>query len=438
MSTSSTAAPGQATRGTDAAPVLIVGGGIAGLATALSLQARGVRCTVLEAAREIVPLGVGINLLPHGVRVLTELGLADALAQVAVATRAIEYRTLDGRLIHREPRGADAGMPFPQFSVHRGNLHAVLYRAVLERCGADAVRAGARFVDAVQDDQGVVAQFEDRRQGGMLTLRAEVLVAADGILSAVRARLRPDEGPPRPSGITMVRGLTWARPMLDARTMLVVGVHERKAVLYPVRAPRRDGLQLVNWVAEHGERFGDDSIGLGDWNRPTDRAAVLPLFEDFRYDFADVPALIRASEVCLSYPMVDRDPVDTWVVGRIALIGDAAHPMYPIGANGSSQAVLDAEAIAQCIAAQPRDLPAALQAFQAARLAPANAVVLANRERGPERLLQLARERLAQGPVPEGEPLLSREVVESVTQDYRRTAGFESEALKAMAGRPRG
>lgn len=420
----------------DDAPVLVVGAGIAGLTAALGLRARGIRCSVMEAAREIVPLGVGINVLPHGVRVLTELGLADALAEVAVETRAVEYRTRDGRLIHADPRGRHAGLPFPQYSVHRGNLHTILYRALLGRHGDDAVRAGARLLDWTQDAGGVTARFEDRRRGGEFVCRAAALVGADGILSAVRARMRPGEGAPRASGIDMYRGLTWARPMLDGRTMVIAGVHECKAVLYPVRAPRRDGLQLINWVAERGERFGEPR-GYGDWNRPADPAAIAPMFDTFRLNFVDVPALVRAAEVCLAYPMVDRDPVDAWVDGRVALMGDAAHPMYPIGANGSSQAILDGEAIAECVAAQPADLPAALKAYQARRLAQANAVVLANRERGPEKLLQLADERLAAGVVPEGEPLLGADEIDAVTLGYRRTAGFEREALAALADRPR-
>jgi 2-polyprenyl-6-methoxyphenol hydroxylase-like FAD-dependent oxidoreductase len=417
------------------APILIVGAGIAGLAAALGLWARGVPCTVLESAREVVPLGVGINLLPHGVRVLAELGLADAVAEVAVETRAIEYRARDGRLIHSDPRGRHAGMPFPQYSIHRGNLHTVLYRALRERHGDDTVRAGARLLDWTADGDAVRVRLEDRRRGGERSLRAAALVGADGLMSAVRARMRPDEGPPRDSGIDMFRGLTWARPILDGRSMVIAGVHECKAVLYPVRAPRRDGLQLINWVAERGERFGEERV-IGDWNRPADPAEVAPMFEALRFDFADVPALIRAAEVCLAYPMVDRDPIDAWVDGRVALVGDAAHPMYPIGANGSSQALLDAEAIAECIAAQPDDLPAALQAYQARRLERANAVVLANRERGPEKLLQLADERLAAGGVPAGAPPLGADEIDTVTRGYRRTAGFERETLEAMAGRP--
>ena len=416
--------------------VLIVGGGIAGLATALGLHARGVDCLVAESGREILPLGVGINLLPHGGRALTELGLAPALADVAIETRAIEYRASDGRLIHSDPRGRHAGMPFPQLSIHRGNLHAVLFRALLERHGQGAVVTGARLVGLERRGDFVHAVFEDRRRGGTLRVDAEAVIGADGILSAVRAALRPDEGPPRGSGILMYRGLTWARPMLDGRTMVVAGVHERKAVLYPVRPPRRDGRQLLNWVAEIGERFGADAP-VGDWNRPVAREAAAVRFEACRWDFADVPALIRAAEVCLSYPMADRDPIDAWVDGRIALVGDAAHPMYPIGANGSSQALLDAEAIAECIAARPRALPDALLDYQSRRLAAANAVVVANRERGPERLLQLADARLAAGPVPDGEPLLDAATIDAVTLGYRRVAGFEREALEAMASRPR-
>jgi 2-polyprenyl-6-methoxyphenol hydroxylase-like FAD-dependent oxidoreductase len=419
-------------------PIVVVGAGIAGLVAALGLRARGVDCVVMEAAREIVPLGVGINLLPHGVRVLTELGLADALASVAVETRAIEYRTRDGRLIHADPRGRHAGLPFPQWSIHRGNLQAVLYRALVERHGEDAVRPGARLLGLERRGGFVHACFEDRRRGGELRVDARALVGADGVLSRVRAALRPGEGPPRGSGVVMYRGLTWARPVLDARTMVVAGVHEKKAVIYPVRAPRRDGLQLVNWVCEHGERFGDDTVA-GDWNRPVDREAVAALFDDYRFDFVDVPTLVRAAEPCLQYPMVDRDPIDAWVEDRVALIGDAAHPMYPIGANGSSQAILDAEAIAECIAAAPQALPQALAAYQARRLEAANAVVLANRARGPEQLLQLADARLAAGAAHAAgadAPLLDAATIEAVTLGYRRTAGFERETLEAMAGRP--
>jgi 2-polyprenyl-6-methoxyphenol hydroxylase-like FAD-dependent oxidoreductase len=419
-------------------PVLIAGGGIAGLATALGLRARGIDCLVAEAAREIVPLGVGISVLPHGVRVLAELGLADALAEAAVETRAIEYRTRDGRLIHADPRGRQAGWPFAQLSIHRGHLHAVLHRALRERHGDEAIRCGLRLAGLDQRGDTVHAVFDDRRRGGTLRIDAGAVIGADGVRSAVRAALHPDEGPPRDSGILMYRGLSWARPMRDGRTMVIAGTHAHKVVLYPVRAPRRDGLQLINWVAETGEPSGGAApAGVGDWNRAADREAVASRFADARFDFADVPALVRAAEVCLSTPMVDRDPIAAWVDGRVALIGDAAHPMYPIGANSASQALLDAEALAECIARRPRDLPAALAAFQAQRLAVANAVVLANRERGPEQLLDLAEARLAAGAPADGEPLLAAATIDAVLRGYRRTAGFEREALVALAGRPR-
>jgi 5-methylphenazine-1-carboxylate 1-monooxygenase len=406
--------------------IVVVGAGIAGLTLALSLHARGIACRVMESAREIRPLGVGINLLPHGTRVLTELGLGDALADVAVATRALEYRARDGRLIHSDPRGMAAGMPFASYSIHRGDLHAILHQALLERCGAGAVVAGARLLGYEQSDERVTARFEDRRAGGERLVRASALVGADGILSTVRAGLYPSEGPPRSAGIDMWRGLTWAPPFLDGRTMVIAGVHECKVVVYPVRRRLRDGLQLINWVAEHGERFGVPRR-YGDWNDAADPSAFVERFAAYRFDFLDVPALIRACDACFAYPMVDRDPVQRWVEGRVALIGDAAHPMYPIGANGASQAILDAEALAECLASAPGDPAGALRAFERRRLAKANAVVLANRERGPEKLLQMADERLA----------LTRAEIDAVTLAYRRVAGFERDELRSMAGRPR-
>ena len=415
-----------------AEPILIVGAGIAGLATALALQRRGIDCVVAEAAREIVPLGVGINLLPHGVRVLAGLDLLPALAEVSVELRALEFRTAAGRRIHRDPRGRHAGLPWPQLSIHRGNLQEVLYRSVRQRHGEAVVRCGLRLQTFESSTQGVTAVFEDRRQGGTLRLHTPLLIGADGVLSRVRSLLRPQEGPPRPSGIMMARGLTWAAPIGDGGTMVIQGTASHKAVLYPIRPPRADGKQLINWVLESAVPFGpQETGGLADWNRPLDPQPVAALFEDLAAEDFDLPALVRVAERCLAYPMVDRDPIPTWVTDRVALMGDAAHPMYPIGANSASQALLDAAALAQAIAALPEDLPGALQAYQEQRLPQANAVVQANRAEGPEALLALAAQRLAQGPVAEGETLLPADTIAQILGDYQRIAGFAPEALGA-------
>lgn len=416
-------------------PIVVVGGGIAGLAAALALRALGVECRVAEAAREIVPLGVGLSVLPHGARVLHRLGLADAITPVAVEILRTEYRDDAGRLLHAEACGRAAGLPFPQWSLHRGNLYAVLVRVLRERHGESVLRAGARLLALTPQADRVRARFEDRRHGGDFEWEADAIVGADGILSSVRAALHPGEGSPRATGTVLVRGLTWGRPVGDGHTALVLGAPGRVVSVSPVRRPGRDGRQLIGWVAALDARAGGDAV-VGDWNRAVDRARIAPRFEGLRCEGLDVAAMIGAAEVCLSYPEVDRDPLDAWVDGRIALIGDAAHPVLPVGDNGASQALLDAEAIAECIAARPGQVPRALAEFQARRLAPANALVLANRERGPERLLGLARDRLVAAPAAEGGSLLPREAVDAVMGGYRRTAGFEREALEAMAARP--
>ncbi len=418
-----------------ARPIVVVGGGIAGLATALALRALGVDCRVAESAREIVPLGVGLSVLPHGTRVLHRLGLADAIVPVAVEILRTEYRDEAGRLLHAEACGRAAGLPFPQWSLHRGNLHAVLVRALRERHGDDVLRAGARLLALAPQADHVRARFEDRRHGGDFDWEADAVIGADGILSAVRATLQPGEGEPRATGTVLVRGLTWGRPIGDGHTALVLGAPGRVVSVAPVRPPGRDGRQLLGWVAALDARAGGDAVA-GDWNRAVDRARIAPRFEGLRCAGLDVSALIGDAEVCLSYPEVDRDPLCAWVDGRIALIGDAAHPVLPVGDNGASQALLDAEAIAECIAARPGEVPRALAEFQARRLAPANALVLANRARGPERLLQQARDRRAAAPASAGEALLPSESVDAVMGDYRRTAGFDREALEAMAAWP--
>lgn len=372
--------------------VIVAGAGIGGLATALALHAEGFEVEVFEAAQQILPLGVGINLLPHASVILAELGLMDALAAQGVATRELVYFNRLGQRIWGEPRGVLAGHPWPQISMPRGALQSTLLAAVVERLGAARVVCERRLAGFEQEGGKVVAKFADAT-GAIFTAAGDILVAADGIHSAARATFYPDEGPPTYSGRILWRATTLAQPFLTGASMIMAGHQDQKFVAYPIAAPRADGLQLINWIAEL--RIAQ-SLRREDWNRRGALADFLPRFEDWRFDWLDAPGLIRGAEAVYEYPMVDRDPLPRWTHGAVTLLGDAAHPMYPIGSNGASQAILDARALARALAAaaSPQE---GLAAYEQARLAPTAAIVMANRGNGPEQCMQLAQERAPDG-----------------------------------------
>ena len=400
--------------------IAIVGGGIGGLTLALALHQVGISSRAYEAAPELKPLGVGINLLPHAMRELIELGLGAALERVAVATREAVFCNRFGQFIRREPRGRAAGYAWPQLSIHRADLHAVLAAAV-----GDALVLGAKCVGVEQDADGVILKFKD---GG--NARADAAIGCDGFHSVVRKYLHPAEGPLAYQGINMWRGMTRARPFLTGASMLVGGWLEvGKLVVYPVRdAIDGEGRQLINWVAE----IQSPGNVMQGWNRPGRLADFLPAFADWRFDWLDCAALLRAAESVLEYPMVDREPLPFWTRGRVTLLGDAAHPMYPRGSNGAGQAILDARTLAGCLKRE-RDVPAALRAYEAARLAPANEVVLANRTSGPDSLLREVHRRTGDRPFGRIEDVMSEAEMGAIVENYQRIAGFEREALEQRA-----
>lgn len=364
--------------------IIISGGGIGGLTAALALQARGHEVTVLEAVREPRPLGVGINLLPHAVAVLDGLGLLPALREMAVETSALVFANRHGQPIYRDPRGLAGGYSHPQFSIHRGELQMRLWA---EASAKVTVLGGQRVVNVRDDGGRAVAEIETA--DGPRELAADLVVGADGIHSALRRRLAPDEGPPRWRGVMMWRGTTWAPPFLDGRTMVQAGHSRAKFVVYPIGAPRADGLQLINWVADR--RLREPEPGLtapdrADWSRPGRPEDLLPTFGRWRFDWLDVPGLITRAEQMLEWPMVDRDPLPRWRLGRSTLLGDAAHPMYPIGSNGATQAIMDAQALAEALGAHA-DLDTALAAYEDERRPMCARIVEMNRQEGLDAIL---------------------------------------------------
>ncbi|MEU4804128.1 flavin-dependent oxidoreductase [Actinosynnema sp. NPDC023587] len=403
--------------------VIVAGGGIGGLAAALSLHAAGITdVLVLEAVPEPAPLGVGINLLPHAVRELTELGLVDRVAAIGVETAELSYFTRFGQRIWTEPRGLAVGYRWPQYSVHRGRLQMLLLAAVRERLGPGAVRTGARVTGFTQTAGGVVVA------AGGAELRCDVLVGADGINAATRALLAPDEGPPRWNGLVLWRGTTTMKPYLTGRSMIMAGDGVEKFVAYPISGPDDRGDVLVNWIAE---RPVDRAGARGDWNRRVDVADVLAHFGDWAFDWLDVAGTIRAAHAAFEYPMVDRDPLPRWRDGRVTLLGDAAHAMYPIGSNGASQAVLDARVLAHALATHG-DVEEALDAYEDARRPPTTAILEANRRLGPEIVIKLAHDR-APGGFDDVDRVLPMAERAAIALRYKQTAGFAPELLNERA-----
>jgi 2-polyprenyl-6-methoxyphenol hydroxylase-like FAD-dependent oxidoreductase len=402
--------------------VLLAGAGIGGLTTALALHQRGIEACVFESARELAPLGVGINLLPHAMAEIAALGLLEEIAALGVATGELCYYNRHGQLIWREPRGLDAGYPVPQVSVHRGRLQLALLELVRSRLGPAALRTGCQL-DAFENEGAsrICARFTDRTSGAVFEERADVLVGADGIHSAVRKQLYPDEGLPRWSGNLLWRATSRAAPFLTGRSMIMAGVRARKFVAYPIAPPADDGLCTVNWIAEL-DRSRSAPPAREDWNRRGAIADFLPAFEDWRFDWLDVSALIRSAEAVFEFPMVDRDPLPRWTHGRATLLGDAAHPMYPIGSNGASQAILDARALADALAGEP-DAHAALARYESARRPATAQVVLSNRQHGPDCVLDLAEERVPGGFARVEDVFAPGELAE-IAARYKRVAGF--------------
>jgi 2-polyprenyl-6-methoxyphenol hydroxylase-like FAD-dependent oxidoreductase len=406
--------------------IAIVGGGIGGLAAALALERRGFDVTVFEQTGQLRVLGVGINLLPHAVGVLTALGLRERLAATGIEAQEIVFMNRFGQEILVDPRGLAAGYEHPQYSIHRGELQMLLYDAARARLGAERVRTGYRLASFEARGDRVHAAFVDRETGNDLgTFDADVLIAADGIHSVVRSHFYPNEGPPKWNGVQMWRGVTEWSPYLSGRSQIWSGTNRQKFVCYPISKPHADrGRALVNWICD----LKTDQTQLPrreDWNRPGALGDFLPRYEEWHFPCLDVPAVIRAAEVVFEFPMVDRDPLERWTFGRVTLLGDAAHPMYPIGSNGASQAILDAAAIAESLATQP-SAEAALADYESKRRPMAAQIVHMNRQQGLDVILDLVDERAPTG-FSRIDDVMPRHELEAIVAQYKQAAGHRQE-----------
>jgi 2-polyprenyl-6-methoxyphenol hydroxylase-like FAD-dependent oxidoreductase len=411
----------------DSRPVLVAGGGIGGLAVALTLHQIGVPCLVLESVRHLKPLGLGINLQPNAVRELYELGIEPPqLDAIGLQTREWVLVGLNGKEVYAEPRGLHAGYRWPQYSVHRGGLQMLLYQTVLERLGGGAVQTGMSVTGYRSHGEGVVATVETR-DGVRLEVEGSLLIGADGLHSAVRAQMHPGQPPIQWGGAIMWRGITPGVPIRSGASFVGLGTHRHRVVFYPIARPDPiTGLAPINWIAEITV---DNSGGwtTGDWNRQVDVDSFIHHFEDWNYDWLDVPAMLRGADAIFEYPMIDRDPVPTWVDGRVALLGDAAHVMYPTGSNGASQAIVDARVLGAAIL-QHGISERALEAYDARLCREISAVVLRNRGAGPFGLLNLLDERCG-GVFEDIDAVIPAAERDAFMARYRAAAGLAMDAL---------
>ncbi len=409
--------------------ILIAGAGIGGLAAAISLHDAGFPVRIFEAVPELKPLGVGINLLPHAVRELEEMGLRESIENAGVACRELAYYTKRGERIWAEPRGLTAGYRWPQISIHRGTLQMLLLNAAQIRLGPDRVHLGhALFRFDASPGVGVRAHFSNRFTGEEKTTEGLLLIACDGIHSAARKSFYPDEGPPRWNGAVMWRGVAEYPPILDGHTMIMAGHTRTKFVCYPISHPASQSkTHLINFIAER--RFDVTTLEeREDWSRPGNLDDFLPAFESFRFPWLDAPALIRAAPAVWVYPMIDRDPVPRWTTGPVTLLGDAAHPMYPIGSNGASQAILDARVLTGCLRHYRQNPERGLERYEEIRRPATAKVTLSNREQGPEACMQLVEDRAPDGFANLHDVVPSCELQE-IADRYKRLAGFSVQEL---------
>jgi 2-polyprenyl-6-methoxyphenol hydroxylase-like FAD-dependent oxidoreductase len=408
-------------------PVLIAGGGIGGLSVALTLEQIGVPCLVLESVAELKPLGVGINLQPNAVRELYELDIGPELLDT-LGLQAKEWALvgLNGHDVYSEKRGLLAGYRWPQYAVHRGQLQMLLYEMAADRLGADAIRLGMEVIGYRNHKEGVTALVRSRG-GDEIAISGALLIGADGLHSAVRAQMHPNQPPIQWGGAIMWRGTTPGVPIRTGASFVGLGTHRHRVVFYPISPPDpRTGLATINWIAE----ITVDNTGGwadGDWNKKVPIDSFIHHFEDWNYEWLDVPAMLRGADAIYEYPMIDRDPVPTWVDGNVAILGDAAHVMYPTGSNGASQAIVDARILGAAML-EHGVTAEALRAYDAELCEEISALVLRNRGAGPFGLLNLLDERCGSVfdniddviPPAEREEFMSR---------YKAAAGFAKEKL---------
>lgn len=408
--------------------ILIAGGGIGGLVTAMRLHQAGFEVKVFESVEEVKPLGVGINLLPHAVRVLTNIGLLPKVSGIAVETKELIYANRFGQFFWSEPRGKFAGYRWPQFSIHRGKFQVMLWEETLKTIGAENLKANCHLHSFEEKGDKITATFINKETGQIVAEEeGDILIGADGINSVLRQKLYPNEGGVVFSGNILYRGTALMKPYKTGSSMAMIGSMKQKMVIYPIGEPDAEGNQVINWVANVREPEGAN-ITVRDWNRKVEKGPLLALYRDWKFDWINVPEMIEKTDGGIfEFPMSDRNPLDKWSFGRVTLLGDAAHPMYPIGSNGASQAILDADALALALLAE-KDVIQALVNYDKERVPATAKVVLQNRQKGPDFIMDLMEERFPAG---FSEAEIPHEELAQIMNQYKQVAGFDIQSLNA-------
>jgi 2-polyprenyl-6-methoxyphenol hydroxylase-like FAD-dependent oxidoreductase len=401
--------------------IAIVGGGICGLTLALQLHQRGIKSRVYERAAEIKELGVGITVLPHAMREFTELGIGEQLLAAGIENLESCFFNRFGQLIYKEERGRFAGYKYPEVGMHRARLHRTLYDTVIERLGPESVFTNHECVGVEQTDTQATILFRETTSGRSLgPVHAGTVIACDGVNSTIRKVFYPNEQVAF-AGINTWRGVTRHKPILTGRSYMRIGsIYTGKIVIYPIiDNVDGEGNQLINWTTE----IQKDTFEKNDWNQPGSLDDFIHIYDSFRFDWLDVAELIRKSEILLEYPMVDKDPVDRWTFGHITFAGDAAHPMYPRGSNGSAQAVIDARTLADLLQ-KHSDSRVALNEYEAVRCKAAAKVVETNRKHPPDFINIKVEELVGDKPFDNLDKYITQSELRALSDNYKRIAGF--------------